>query len=107
MGGLAFCFLGIKGAEREALWKSWKEVNNEIFNDRFSNRFKCEYGWGILQKATAKTLSFVWVWSEKFWGTVQFVDDAEMAEIHADENLLVRLKQGSKEAKARKGRFVE
>ena len=37
----------------------------------------------------------------------QFVDDAEMAEILADEKLLVRLRKGSKEAKARKGRFVE
>ena len=37
----------------------------------------------------------------------QFVDDAEMAEILADENLVARLRQGSKEAKARKGRFVE
>lgn len=37
----------------------------------------------------------------------QFVDDAEMAEILADENLVARLKRGSKEAKTRKGRFVE
>ena len=38
----------------------------------------------------------------------QFVDDAEMAEILANENLVVaRLRQGSKEAKARKGRFIE
>jgi uncharacterized protein (DUF1778 family) len=37
----------------------------------------------------------------------QFVDDAEMAEILADEKLLARLRKGSKEAKARKGRFVE
>jgi uncharacterized protein (DUF1778 family) len=37
----------------------------------------------------------------------QFVDDAEMAEILADENLVVRLRQGSKQAKERKGRFVE
>ena len=37
----------------------------------------------------------------------QFVDDAEMAEILADENLKARLRRGSKEAKERKGRFVE
>ena len=37
----------------------------------------------------------------------QFVDDAEMAEILADENLVARLRQGSKQAKERKGRFVE
>jgi hypothetical protein len=37
----------------------------------------------------------------------QFVDDAELAEILADENLLKRLPQGSKEAAERKGRFVE
>jgi hypothetical protein len=37
----------------------------------------------------------------------QFVDDAEMAEILADGNLIARLKRGSKEAKTRKGRFVE
>ena len=37
----------------------------------------------------------------------QFVDDAEMAEILADENLIARLRQGSKEAAKRKGRFVE
>jgi uncharacterized protein (DUF1778 family) len=37
----------------------------------------------------------------------QFVDDAEMAEILADENLLARLKQGSREAKAKKGRLIE
>ena len=37
----------------------------------------------------------------------QFVDDAEMAEIIADENLVARLRQGSKEAAERKGRFVE
>ena len=37
----------------------------------------------------------------------QFVDDAEMAEILADENLIARLRRGSKEAKTRKGRFVE
>ena len=37
----------------------------------------------------------------------QFVDDAEMAEILSDENLVVRIKQGLKEATERKGRFVE
>ena len=37
----------------------------------------------------------------------QFVDDAEMAAILADENLVARIKQGSKEAAERKGRFVE
>lgn len=37
----------------------------------------------------------------------QFVDDAELAEILADENLIKRLQQGSKEAAERKGRFVE
>jgi uncharacterized protein (DUF1778 family) len=37
----------------------------------------------------------------------QFVDDAEMAEILADEKLLARLRKGSKEAKARIGRFFE
>jgi hypothetical protein len=37
----------------------------------------------------------------------QFVDDAEMAEILANENLVARLRQGSKEAAERKGRFVE
>jgi len=37
----------------------------------------------------------------------QFVDDAEMAEILADKDLVERLKQGSKEAGERKGRFVE
>lgn len=37
----------------------------------------------------------------------QFVDDAEMAEILADENLMTRIRQGSKQAAERKGRFVE
>jgi hypothetical protein len=37
----------------------------------------------------------------------QFVDDVEMAEILANEELLKRIRQGSREAKARKGRFVE
>ncbi len=37
----------------------------------------------------------------------QFVDDAEMAEILSDRNLVKRIKQGSREARLRKGRFVE
>jgi uncharacterized protein (DUF1778 family) len=37
----------------------------------------------------------------------QFVDDAEMAEILADKDLVARIKQGSKQAAERKGRFVE
>ena len=37
----------------------------------------------------------------------QFVDDVEMAEILANQELLKRIKQGSREAKAKKGRFVE
>jgi hypothetical protein len=37
----------------------------------------------------------------------QFVDDAEMQELITDENLLARLRLGSKEAAKRKGRFVE
>ena len=37
----------------------------------------------------------------------QFVDDTEMAEIMSDNNLLARIKQGSKEAAHRKGQFVE
>jgi len=37
----------------------------------------------------------------------QFVDDVEMAEILADQNLMKRLEVGSREAKTRKGRFVE
>ena len=37
----------------------------------------------------------------------QFVDDVEMAEIHADRELVKRIKQGSREARMRKGRFVE
>ena len=36
-----------------------------------------------------------------------FVDDAEMAEILADKNLLKRIKQGSREARLQKGRLVE
>ena len=38
---------------------------------------------------------------------MQFVDDVEMAEILANEDLMKRIKQGSKEAKTRRGRFVE
>ena len=37
----------------------------------------------------------------------QFTDDAEMAELLADEKLLKRLKAGSAAARRRKGRFVE
>ena len=37
----------------------------------------------------------------------QFVDDVEMAEILADRALLKRIQKGSREAKLRKGRFVE
>lgn len=37
----------------------------------------------------------------------QFVDDAEMAEIRADEALLERLQAGSRQARERKGSFVE
>lgn len=37
----------------------------------------------------------------------QFVDDAEMAEIRADEALLERLRAGSRQARERKGSFVE
>lgn len=37
----------------------------------------------------------------------QFVDDVEMAEILANEDLLKRIKQGSREVKSKKGRFVE
>jgi predicted transcriptional regulator len=36
-----------------------------------------------------------------------FVDDTEMAEILADRNLIKRIKQGSREARLRKGRFIE
>ena len=38
---------------------------------------------------------------------LQFVDDAEMAEILSDENLVIRIKRGSKEAAEQQGRFVE
>ncbi|MBW1732318.1 MAG: CopG family transcriptional regulator [Deltaproteobacteria bacterium] len=37
----------------------------------------------------------------------QFVDDAEMAEILANEKLIKRIRKGSRDAKARKGQFVE
>lgn len=37
----------------------------------------------------------------------QFVDDAEMAEILDNENLLRRLRAGSRQARKRRGRFVE
>jgi hypothetical protein len=36
----------------------------------------------------------------------QFVDDVEMAELISDENLVARIKQGSKEVVERKGRFA-
>ena len=36
----------------------------------------------------------------------QFVDDAELAEIEANDRLVARLKRGSGEARARRGRFV-
>ena len=36
-----------------------------------------------------------------------FVDDIEMAEILADRNLIKRIKQGSREARLHKGRFIE
>ncbi len=37
----------------------------------------------------------------------QFTDDAEMAEILADEKLLKCMKAGSADARNRRGRFVE
>ncbi len=37
----------------------------------------------------------------------QFADDAEMAEIRANSELLQRIKAGSREARARRGRFVD
>ena len=37
----------------------------------------------------------------------QFVDDVEMAEILADEDLVKRIRRGSRQARSRKGRFVE
>jgi len=36
----------------------------------------------------------------------QFVDDAEMSEILANENLLKRIKKGAHDAKLGKGQFV-
>ena len=37
----------------------------------------------------------------------QFADDVEMAEILADRDLVKRIQKGSREAKLRKGRFIE
>jgi len=37
----------------------------------------------------------------------QFVDDAELAEILSNQDLLHRIQQGSKNAKSRRGRFIE
>ena len=37
----------------------------------------------------------------------QFVDDPEMAEILADRNLIKRIEQGSRDARLKKGSFVE
>jgi hypothetical protein len=37
----------------------------------------------------------------------QFADDLEMAEILENQDLVKRLKKGSREARTRKGRFVE
>lgn len=37
----------------------------------------------------------------------QFADDAEMAEIRENDELIRRLRRGSKDAAARRGRFVE
>ncbi len=37
----------------------------------------------------------------------QFVDDTEMAELEANEALRKRLRAGSRDAKAGRGRFVE
>jgi hypothetical protein len=37
----------------------------------------------------------------------QFVDDAEMSEILANENLLKRMRKGAREAKLGKGWFVD
>ena len=36
----------------------------------------------------------------------QFIDDAEMAEILSNEDLIRRLRTGSRQARKRKGRFV-
>jgi len=37
----------------------------------------------------------------------QFIDDAEMAEILSNQDLLKRIKEGSNDARRLKGRFVE
>lgn len=37
----------------------------------------------------------------------QFIDDAEMSEILANENLLKRMRKGARESELGKGRFVE
>jgi uncharacterized protein (DUF1778 family) len=37
----------------------------------------------------------------------QFIDDAEMSEILANENLLKRMQKGARESKLEKGRFVD
>jgi hypothetical protein len=37
----------------------------------------------------------------------QFVDDAEMSEIMANENLVKRLKKGARDAEMGKGRFID
>ena len=37
----------------------------------------------------------------------QFVDDAEMSEILANENLLKRIRKGARESRLGKGRFVD
>ena len=37
----------------------------------------------------------------------QFVDDAEMAELVVNDNLMKRLRQGSRDAAKRRGKFVE
>ncbi|MBI4124647.1 MAG: CopG family transcriptional regulator [Deltaproteobacteria bacterium] len=39
--------------------------------------------------------------------TKEFVDDEEMMAILSNRDLLERIRQGSKEAKKRRGRFVE
>lgn len=46
------------------------------------------------------------------WGLIesreeQFVDDAEMAEIRSNERLMARLREGSRQGKERRGRFVQ
>ncbi len=37
----------------------------------------------------------------------QFVDDVEMAEIRANEDLIERIREGSRDARERRGAFVE